>query len=157
MKTTRQLAAFAAAAAIAAGCNTEKAMPETDMNGVPVRFDMTVGGMPVSKTMTDDGTDGSRAVTWRDGDAVGIFAGDEAVVHQYVYDVQGDGVWKEASAEDAIYAAAGQVYDFSAYYATENHYYVILKDMFGVYIYNLSSLIKKQQHSLDELKKLVGV
>ena len=116
MKTTRQLAAFAAAAAIAAGCNTEKAMPETDMNGVPVRFDMTVGGMPVSKTMTDDGTDGSRAVTWRDGDAVGIFAGDEAVVHQYVYDVQGDGVWKEASAEDAIYAAAGQVYDFSAYY-----------------------------------------
>lgn len=50
-----------------------------------------------------------------------------------------------------------EINDFSAYYATENHYYVILKDMFGIYIYNLSSLIKKQQHSLDELKKLVGV
>ena len=114
MKTIKQLTILAAALTLAAGCNTDEIKQDVSAEGTPVKFDMTAGSL--TKTSTSDGTAGNRAVSWRNGDAVGILVNDEAAVHSYAYDAEGDGTWHEATAADAIYAVSGQTYNFYAYY-----------------------------------------
>ncbi|MCM1177900.1 MAG: fimbrillin family protein [Clostridium sp.] len=116
MKTIGKLAAAMAVMSAVACSKDEISVPVSSNGGVKVHFDMNVGGMPVTRTSTSDGADGNRNVSWRNADAVGIYVNGVAPVHQYVYEEQGDGQWKEASSADAIYAAGGQTYSFNAWY-----------------------------------------
>ncbi len=115
MKTTKHLTILASAIALAAGCNTEDIKQGASPEGTPVKFEMSIGKS--TKTSTDNsGSEGNRSVSWRNGDGTGIFVNDESTAHNYVYDISGDGAWKEASSADAIYAQPNQTYNFYAYY-----------------------------------------
>ena len=115
MKTIKHLTILASAIALAAGCNTEDIKQGASPEETPVKFEMSIGKS--TKTSTDNsGSEGNRAVSWRNGDGTGIFVNDESTAHNYVYDISGDGTWKEASSADAIYAQPNQTYNFYAYY-----------------------------------------
>ena len=115
MKTIKHLTILASAIALAAGCNTEDIKQGASPEGTPVKFEMSIGKS--TKTSTDNsGSEGNRSVSWRNGDGTGIFVNDESTAHNYVYDISGDGAWKEASSADAIYAQPNQTYNFYAYY-----------------------------------------
>lgn len=117
MKIIRNSAIFAAAVLAVACSKEEKTFVDSQGQGTPVHFNMTVGSMPVSRTVTGDGTaEGTRNVAWRNGDEVGIFVNGQQPAHVYVYEEAGDGIWKEASETDAIYALPGNTYDFHSWY-----------------------------------------
>lgn len=117
MKIIRNSAIFAAAVLAVACSKEEKTFVDSQGQGTPVHFNMTVGSMPVSRTVTGDGTaEGTRNVAWRNGDEVGIFVNGQQPAHVYVYEEAGDGIWKEASEADAIYALPGNTYDFHSWY-----------------------------------------
>lgn len=116
MKNIERIAIMSAAL-LAVACNKDEFAGTGNNESTQVHFNMTVGGLsPMSRTITDNGADGNLSVAWRAGDAVGIFVNDEDRVHQYVYEAEGDGVWKEASKEDAVYAVSSDTYSFYSYY-----------------------------------------
>ncbi len=110
MKTNLKLAAAMAVLALAACKKDEIPAPEIPENEVRVQFDMQIGAM--SKTVMTEGTDENRLVAWENGDAVGIYVNDAAEAKHYVF----DGLWKEASEEDAVYVKPNQTYKFCAWY-----------------------------------------
>lgn len=114
MKNIERIAILSAAL-LAMACNKETVV-ETPQTDTPVHFNMTIGGLPASRTVTGNGTEGIRNVAWRAGDAVGIFVNGEAPARQYVYETDGDGIWKEASKADAIYVRTTDTYSFYSYY-----------------------------------------
>ena len=116
MKTFSKYAILASASLLAIACTKNEKPSNGSENGMQVRFDMTVNGVPTSKTITEDGSNGTRTVAWRNGDAAGILVNGTAPAHQYLYDQAGDGIWKEASAADAIFANPDENYDFNAWY-----------------------------------------
>lgn len=80
-----------------------------------VNFNMTIGGTESRTSTEGTGTDTSRKVTWRNGDEVGIFVDADTKAHRYLYD-NSEGLWKEASTEDAITVIEGEKYSYMAYY-----------------------------------------
>lgn len=108
MKIIRNSALFAAAV-IAAACGKNEALTVPSNEGTPVHFNMTVNGIG-TKTVTDaNGAD--RVVSWREGDAAGIFVNDEAALHKYSF-TAAEG-W---TSTDAVFAEADRNYSFYAWY-----------------------------------------
>ena len=115
MKTIKSLAVAMAAMSFVACSNEEGNVVNNQEKGIPVQFNMSIGGMSQSRTITGDGTGGKRSVDWRDGDAVGIFVNGVDPIHNYIYN-EGDGNWGQKTSEDAIYLEEGEQYKFHAYY-----------------------------------------
>lgn len=108
MKIIRN-SAVVALAVLAIACNKEENYTPAPKEGKPVNFRMTVAGIG-TKTVTEaDGN--NRNVSWREGDAVGIFVNDEASAYKYGYSVA-DG-WTSAA---AIFAQPDASYNFYSYY-----------------------------------------
>ncbi len=110
MKTNLKLAAAMAVMALTACNKNEVSTPDVPENEIKVQFDMHAGAM--SKTVVTEGTDGNRLVAWENGDAAVIYVNDAVEAKHYVF----DGLWKEASEEDAVYVKPNQTYKFSAWY-----------------------------------------
>ena len=73
MKTLKHLALCLAAAFIATGCSNDENEPKTGTvkEGKPVKFEMNIGNANTRTVTTGSGS--NRSVSWREGDAVGIF------------------------------------------------------------------------------------
>lgn len=117
MKNLKHLALCLAAAFVATACSND--YPEVKApakDGKPVKFEMNIG-KATGRTITQgDGNTSNRIVDWREGDAVGIFAYNQAEALfsnvKYVYE---NNEWKPAGVE-AIELAEGETYSFYAYY-----------------------------------------
>ena len=119
MKTLKHLALCLAAAFIATGCSNDENEPKTGTvkEGKPVKFEMNIGNANTRTVTTGSGS--NRSVSWREGDAVGIFvyestgAPTEYSNKKYEYK---DGEWKASGADDAIILPEDGEYTFYAYY-----------------------------------------
>lgn len=119
MKTLKHLALCLAAVFIATGCSNDENEPKTGAvkEGKPVKFEMNIGNANTRTVTTGSGS--NRSVSWREGDAVGIFvyestgAPTEYSNKKYEYK---DGEWKASGADDAIILPEDGEYTFYAYY-----------------------------------------
>ena len=108
MKIIRN-SAVVALAVLAVACSKEENYTPAPKDGKPVNFRMTVAGMGTRTVTEADGS--NRSVSWREGDAVGIFVNDEASACKYGYSAA-EG-WTSAS---AIFARPDESYSFYSYY-----------------------------------------
>lgn len=119
MKTLKHLALCLAAAFIATGCSNDENEPKNGATkeGKPVKFEMNIGNANTRTVTTGSGN--NRNVTWREGDAVGIFVYDsngtptEYINKKYEYD---GSEWIASGADDAITLPEEGEYNFYAYY-----------------------------------------
>ena len=119
MKTLKHLALCLAAVFIATGCSNDENEPKTGAvkEGKPVKFEMNIGNANTRTVTTGSGS--NRSVSWREGDAVGIFvyestgAPTEYSNKKYEYK---NGEWKASSPDDAIVLPEDGEYTFYAYY-----------------------------------------
>lgn len=115
MKTLKHLALCLVATLIATGCNQEDNEPQTTIKkGVPAEFTMTINGGASTRTVTNDAGN-ERTITWRVGDAVGIFAvSNDGTQSNCKYTYNGE-EWK-TDISNAITLEKGNEYSFYAYY-----------------------------------------
>ena len=119
MRTLKHLAICLAAVFIATGCSNDdnELQKGTTKKGKPVKFEMNIGSTNTRTITTGSGN--NRNVTWREGDAVGIFVYEssgtptEYINKKYEYK---DNEWRASGADDAIILPEEGEYTFYAYY-----------------------------------------
>lgn len=119
MKTLKHLALCLAAAFIATGCSNDENEPKNGATkeGKPVKFEMNIGNANTRTVTTGSGN--NRNVTWREGDAVGIFVyGSNGNPTEYInkkYEYDGS-EWIASGPDNAITLPEEGEYNFYAYY-----------------------------------------